>query len=126
MMANPLRATELLKQLDELGIKLAVDDYGTGFSSLAYLKQLPVDELKIDRSFIAGMEHHDSDKTIVHSTIELAHNLGLKVTAEGVNGESAVAQLREWGCDRVQGFMYSRPMPLQDLRDWLDNYPSGQ
>ena len=126
MMANPLRATELLEQLDELGIKLAVDDYGTGFSSLAYLKQLPVDELKIDRTFVAGMEHHDSDKTIVHSTIELAHNLGLQVTAEGVNGESAVAQLREWGCDRVQGFMYSRPLPLQDLRDWLDNYPSAQ
>jgi len=122
MMANPLRAAELLGQLDELGIRLSVDDYGTGFSSLAYLKQLPVDELKIDRSFVAGMAHHDSDITIVRSTIDLAHNLGLQVVAEGAGDEKTIDQLRAWGCDRVQGFYYTRTLPLVELQQWLDHY----
>lgn len=127
MMANPLRAAELLKQLDDVGIRLSVDDYGTGFSSLAYLKQLPVDELKIDRSFVSGMIQQDSDRTIVHSTIELAHNLGLQVVAEGAEDDKTVAQLRAWGCDRVQGYYYTRPLPLAELQHWFENFsPAGQ
>jgi len=127
MMANPLRAAELLAKLDELGIQLSVDDYGTGFSSLAYLKQLPVDELKIDRSFVSGMSHHDSDITIVRSTIDLAHNLGLQVVAEGAEDEKTIDQLRAWGCDRVQGYYYTYPLPLDELQRWLESYhPRGQ
>lgn len=124
MMANPLRAAELLETLDDMGIRLSVDDYGTGFSSLAYLKQLPVNELKIDRSFISGMASYDSDVTIVHSTIELAHNLGLQVVAEGVEDEHTALQLQRWGCDRIQGYHYSRPLPLKVLKQWLNNYRS--
>jgi diguanylate cyclase (GGDEF)-like protein len=124
MMLNPLRGAELLSQLDKMGVRVSIDDFGTGYSSLSYLKQLPVDELKIDRSFIAGMSHHNSDETIVRSTIELAHNLGLKVVAEGVETEDIRQQLQEWGCDKVQGFLYTRPVNLDALSDWLDQYQS--
>ncbi|MBD3669240.1 MAG: sensor domain-containing phosphodiesterase, partial [Gammaproteobacteria bacterium] len=121
MMANPVHATRTLIQLDNMGIKLAIDDFGTGFSSLAYLKQLPVDELKIDKSFVMGMQYNISDEVIVRSTIELAHNLGLKVIAEGVENNEIVERLREFGCDTLQGYFYSRPQPLRELQEWLGN-----
>jgi len=126
MMLNPLRGAELLSQLDKMGVRVSIDDFGTGYSSLAYLKQLPVDELKIDRSFIAGMSQHNSDETIVRSTIELAHNLGLKVVAEGVENEDVRQQLKDWGCDKVQGFLYTRPVNLDALLVWLDRYQSDK
>lgn len=119
MMANPAEATRILRALDDMGVMLAVDDYGTGFSSLAYLKQLPVDELKIDKSFVMRMHENPNDEIIVRSTIDLAHNLGLRVVAEGVEHEQAWRKLLALGCDAAQGYHMSRPLPPDDLRDWL-------
>lgn len=122
MMSNPVHATEILIELDEMGLRLAVDDYGTGFSSLAYLKQLPVDELKIDKSFVIGMQNNNSDELIVHSTIELAHNLGLEVVAEGVENKVVYDKLKGYLCDTAQGYYMSKPMSLGRLEVWLENY----
>ena len=122
MMSNPIHATEILTELDEMGLRLAVDDFGTGFSSLSYLKQLPVDELKIDKSFVIGMQNSTSDEVIVHSTIELAHNLGLEVVAEGVENKATYNKLKDYSCDTAQGYYMSKPMPLDALEDWLENF----
>ena len=102
-----------------MGIKLAIDDYGTGYSSLAYLKRLPVDELKIDKSFVMDMENNENDAVIVRSTIDLAHNLGLKVTAEGVETREAWDTLSVLGCDQSQGYFMGRPMSVEKLDTWL-------
>jgi diguanylate cyclase (GGDEF)-like protein len=110
MMRNPLHAIENLTRLDELGLNLAIDDYGTGFSSLAYLKQFPVDELKIDKTFVIDMLDHHDDEMIVRSTIELAHNLGLRVVAEGVETAEASLWLKKMGCDIAQGYYYGMPL----------------
>jgi len=119
MMANPMRAIEILKKLDHVGIRLSVDDFGTGYSSLAYLKQLPVDELKVDKSFIMNLDKDESDAAIVRSTVDLAHNLDLRVVAEGVESETTWNMLRGLGCDHAQGFYMSKPMPADELQDWL-------
>jgi diguanylate cyclase (GGDEF)-like protein len=119
VMANPGDALAILGELDRMGVTLAIDDFGTGYSSLAYLKQLPVDELKIDKSFVMDMEENDSDAVIVRSTIDLAHNLGLEVTAEGVESQGAWDTLTALGCDRSQGYFMGRPMPAEKLREWL-------
>ncbi|NOY66825.1 MAG: EAL domain-containing protein [Gammaproteobacteria bacterium] len=121
MMANPLHAIETLGQLSNMGVSLAIDDFGTGFSSLAYLKQMPVNELKIDKSFVINMEHDDNDEVIVKSTVDLAHNLGLKVTAEGVETELVWSQLISMGCDEVQGYFMSKPLSNTDFEVWLQN-----
>src|SRR6185437_6437365 len=102
---DPDNALENLQRLHDLGCRLAIDDYGTGYSSLAYLRRLPVHELKIDKSFIVGMAHNSDDAVIVRSTIDLAHNLGLTVVAEGVEDEATLDRLRALGCDRVQGYL---------------------
>jgi len=115
MMDDPQLAVELLGELQALGLHTSIDDFGTGQSSLAYLKHLPIDELKIDRSFVAGMRSNDSDATIVHSIIELGHNLGLTIVAEGVEDEDTLRQLVQFGCDRAQGFHLARPMPPHEL-----------
>ena len=115
MMENPLHAIEMLTEIQEMGIKLSVDDFGTGFSSMTYLKQLPVDELKIDKSFIIGLDQDESNDAIVRSTIDLAHNLGLKVVAEGVETESVNKLLSKYQCDMAQGFHLSRPIPAEDM-----------
>ncbi|MDP3123946.1 MAG: EAL domain-containing protein, partial [Thiobacillus sp.] len=104
---------------DRMGVTLAIDDFGTGYSSLAYLKRLPVDELKIDKSFVMDMEANDNDAVIVRSTIDLAHNLGLKVVAEGVESREAWDTLSILGCDTSQGFFMGRPMPVDKLETWL-------
>ena len=122
MMANPVHAVEVLSQFDAMGVQLAVDDFGTGFSSLSYLKQLPVDQLKIDRSFVMGLPHDASDEVIVRSTIELAHNLGLRVIAEGVETESAWRRLQQLHCDAAQGFYLSPPLPANEVTRWLESY----
>jgi diguanylate cyclase (GGDEF)-like protein len=111
IMADPATAKAVLEQLAAMGVGLAVDDFGTGYSSLAYLKELPVGELKIDRSFVINMHADRDDALIVRSTIELAHNLGLRVVAEGVEGAAALAELRRLGCDGAQGYHLSRPLP---------------
>jgi diguanylate cyclase (GGDEF)-like protein/PAS domain S-box-containing protein len=119
LMVEPTRALETLTRLRELGIQMSVDDYGTGYSSLRYLQQLPVDELKIDRSFVRSMVTNDSDLTIVRSTIELGHALGLHIVAEGVEDAATWARLGQLGCDQAQGYFLSRPLPLADLLRWL-------
>lgn len=119
VMANPNDGLTILTELDRMGVKLAIDDFGTGYSSLAYLKRLPVDELKIDKSFVMDMEANENDAVIVRSTIDLAHNLGLKVTAEGVETRDAWDTLSILGCDYSQGYLMGRPMPVEKLDAWL-------
>lgn len=119
VMSNPSDGLIILTELDRMGVRLAIDDFGTGYSSLAYLKSLPVDELKIDKSFVMEMEENDNDAVIVRSTIDLAHNLGLKVVAEGVETEEAWNTLSVLGCDCSQGYFMGRPMPLDKLESWL-------
>ncbi|OYY57415.1 MAG: hypothetical protein B7Y50_15085, partial [Hydrogenophilales bacterium 28-61-11] len=97
----------------------AIDDFGTGYSSLAYLKQLPVDELKIDKSFVIDLEKRENDAVIVRSIIDLAHNLGLKVTAEGVETQAIWDTLSILGCDFSQGYLMGRAMPAEKLAIWL-------
>lgn len=125
VMLQPERALKILTQLHEMGTGLSVDDFGTGYSSLAYLKKLPVSELKIDQSFVFGMVKNENDGIIVRSTIDLAHNLGLKVVAEGVEDRETLQLLAILGCDRGQGYLFARPMPPQDLSAWLSKSPWG-
>jgi diguanylate cyclase (GGDEF)-like protein/PAS domain S-box-containing protein len=119
MLANPTRAKAVLGELSELGIRLSIDDFGTGYSSLAYLRELPVDEIKIDRSFVIGMGAEQGDAVIVRSTVDLGRNLGLEVVAEGVETLEHWEQLRELGCNTAQGYFLSRPVPAQELGQWL-------
>jgi EAL domain-containing protein (putative c-di-GMP-specific phosphodiesterase class I) len=108
-------APAVLARLHEMGERLSIDDFGTGYSSLAYLQRLPVDELKIDRSFVMNLDAVNDDAIIVRSTIDLAHNLGLTVVAEGVEGEQAASMLLAYGCDGVQGYHFGRPSAGEDL-----------
>lgn len=118
IMDDPQRAEAMLNRLSEQGFKLSIDDFGTGYSSLAYLKRLPVDELKIDKSFVMGMQVGEDDVMIVRSTIDLAHNLGLTVVAEGVETAEILEHLRALACDEAQGYHISRPMPTAQFLDW--------
>lgn len=122
VMSDPVRAREVLNTLSDMGIALAIDDYGTGFSSLAYLKLLPVKYLKIDKSFVVDMLDDEDDAIIVHSTIELAHNLGMLVIAEGVESEDTLVKLRELGCDYAQGYIIAKPMPANEIQEWVNNH----
>ena len=119
VMADPRRAMAILERLRGLGVKLSLDDFGTGHSSLSYLKRLPLDEVKIDRSFVMGMTEDDNDAAIVRTTIDLARNLGLEVVAEGVESETIMRNLSELSCDIAQGFYLSRPLPAAELDGWL-------
>jgi diguanylate cyclase (GGDEF)-like protein len=119
IMDDPNHAIDTLDRLHALGIRLSIDDFGTGYSSLSYLKRMPVDELKIDKSFVMGMAENKDDETIVRSTIDLAHNMGLKVVAEGVESEAIVQRLAELRCDLAQGFHLSRPLSPDRLEAWL-------
>jgi EAL domain-containing protein (putative c-di-GMP-specific phosphodiesterase class I) len=127
IMADPLRVGSVLERLREVGVALAIDDFGTGYSSLAYLKNLPVDVLKIDRSFISAMAAEDRDRALVHSAIELAHSLGLGVVAEGIEDEATYETLRRIGCDVAQGYFISRPVPADQVTAvnaaWLSGAP---
>ncbi len=128
LMDDPVSAQSALRKLRELGVATSIDDYGTGYSSLAYIKQLAVNELKIDRAFVSGMEADRRNAAIVRSTIELGHNLGLTVVAEGVETDHELAELRRFGCDEAQGFLFSRPMPAAAFERWLGGVrdkPSG-
>ncbi|MCA1644808.1 MAG: EAL domain-containing protein [Chloroflexi bacterium] len=119
LMLDPVRALATLTCLRQLGVHISIDDFGTGYSSLAYLKQLPVDELKIDRSFVRDLAIDESDLAIVRSTIDLAHNLGLSVVAEGVEDEPTLELLRGFGCDKAQGYLFSRALDAPELTVWL-------
>lgn len=116
---NTGTAMEILRRLKLHGMKISIDDYGTGYSSLSQLKQLPVNELKIDKSFVQNLHSDDDDKIIVHSTIDLAHNMGLTVVAEGIEDEYALNWLREQGCELAQGYFISRPQASEDITQWL-------
>lgn len=118
-MIDPERALNILNSLKTMGISLSIDDFGTGHSSLSYLKRLPVDEIKIDRSFVMEMETSDNDAKIVHATVDLSHNLGLKVVAEGVETQGALNILKDLNCDYAQGYYLSRPVPADELIKWL-------
>jgi diguanylate cyclase (GGDEF)-like protein len=119
IMDDPQRAEATLNRLAERGYKLSIDDFGTGYSSLAYLKKLPVNELKIDKSFVMAMEQDEGDAKIVRSTIDLAHNLGLTVVAEGVENEAVLTLLHALNCDEGQGYHMSKPLPVAQFCDWV-------
>jgi diguanylate cyclase (GGDEF)-like protein len=121
VMSDPQRVSEVLAALRALGVRLSLDDFGTGHASLAYLKQLPLDEVKIDRAFVTSMANDDDDAVIVRSTIDLARNLGLDVVAEGVESESVLEALVDLRCSSAQGFYLSRPLPSAELDLWLSS-----
>jgi EAL domain-containing protein (putative c-di-GMP-specific phosphodiesterase class I) len=119
LMVDLEAGARILNNLSELGVSIAIDDFGIGYSSLSYLKRLPIDTLKIDQSFLEGMSSNPKDVAIVRSIIELGHNLDCRVVAEGVEGEAVRLQLRDLGCDLVQGFHISKPLPDASFREWL-------
>jgi diguanylate cyclase (GGDEF)-like protein len=119
--ADPARARAIVTRIGELGPTTTIDDFGAGYSSLAYLKNLPVHALKIDRSFVLGMTDNEHDATIVHAVVDLAHNLGLRVVAEGAEDMAVWERLRLAGCDEVQGFVLAQPMPSAQATDWLSD-----
>ncbi|WNB74200.1 putative bifunctional diguanylate cyclase/phosphodiesterase [Methylomonas koyamae] len=119
IMNDPERAMETIQRLHEMGYKLSIDDFGTGYSSLAYLKKMPLSELKIDKSFVYDLLQSDNDAVIVKATINLAHNLGLQVTAEGVETQEVLERLASYRCDIAQGYWFSKPKPFNDFNVWL-------
>jgi EAL domain-containing protein (putative c-di-GMP-specific phosphodiesterase class I) len=123
IMSEPDRALSTAMRLKELGVRLSVDDFGTGHFSLSNLKRLPIDELKIDRSFVSPMTRDLSDRVIVRSTINLGHDLGLSVAAEGVEDEATLGQLARMNCDLAQGSHLSAPIPGHEFGLWLDAQP---
>jgi diguanylate cyclase (GGDEF)-like protein len=125
LMDDPASARDTLVRLKELGVEIYIDDYGTGYSSLSYLQKLPVDWIKIDQSFVMPMAASSDSATIVRSTIELGHNLGLRVVAEGVESQALWDQLGAWGCDVAQGFFVGEPMPADQFNDWETHWSGG-
>jgi diguanylate cyclase (GGDEF)-like protein len=116
---DPTRALRMLEAISALGVSLSIDDFGTGYSSLSHLARMPVDEMKIDRSFVQGLESDPEFAPVVRSAIDMGHGLGLKVVAEGIETEQAALRLREFGCDVGQGYLYAKPMPLAVFESWL-------
>jgi EAL domain-containing protein (putative c-di-GMP-specific phosphodiesterase class I) len=119
LMTDPERGRSVLGQLRALGVRTSIDDYGTGYSSLAYLRHLPADELKLDRSLTVDVDVDHAAAAIVRHTVALAHDLGLSLVAEGVEDSATAAALAHLGCDVAQGFAVARPMPVADFRRWL-------
>lgn len=119
MMTDPARAMEALRELEQAGIPIAIDDFGSGYSSLSYIKRLPAREIKIDKALITDITHHGDDQLIVKATIDMAHSLGYLVVAEGVEDEATLGWLRTLNCDAIQGYYLSYPMTLEDLTAWL-------
>jgi EAL domain-containing protein (putative c-di-GMP-specific phosphodiesterase class I) len=121
VMSDHRRGLEVLNELSAIGFRLSIDDFGTGYSSLSYLQRLPVDELKIDRSFVKTLNDDQVNRSIIRSTVDLGHNLGLSVVAEGVEDEATLKALTELGCDVAQGYYLSRPLPAAALVAWLES-----
>jgi diguanylate cyclase (GGDEF)-like protein/PAS domain S-box-containing protein len=119
IMADPAHALAILSMLQSMGVRLSIDDFGTGYSSLTHLRELPIDEIKIDKSFVSGMTTSEADAAIVRTVIDLARNLGKQVCAEGVETEAQWSMLVEMGCDLAQGYWISRPLPAAELMRWL-------
>ncbi|MCI0401473.1 MAG: EAL domain-containing protein [Gammaproteobacteria bacterium] len=123
IMVDQRRALEVLTRLTSMGLRISIDDFGTGYSSLAYISKLPISEIKIDRSFVIGMVKNENDAVIVHAIIQLGHNLGLKVAAEGVESQEAWTLLEKQGCDSVQGYYLSKPMNSVQIIHWFNESP---
>ena len=121
-MSDPDRARRVLAQLAAMGVTLSIDDFGTGYSSLAYLRDLPVDQLKIDRTFVQNMENDADNAVIVRAVVDLARNLGLGTVAEGVENQSTWELLTELGCGSAQGYVLARPMAADAFWSWLHEY----
>jgi EAL domain-containing protein (putative c-di-GMP-specific phosphodiesterase class I) len=117
---DPASALAVLEALAKLRVLISIDDFGTGYSSLSHLARMPADEVKIDRSFVQGLESDVEYAAVVRSAIDMAHSLGLKVVAEGIETEFAAQRLRTFGCDVGQGYLYAKPMPYEQLIRWLD------
>jgi diguanylate cyclase (GGDEF)-like protein len=117
---DPQRALQMLETIAALGVLLSIDDFGTGYSSLSHLTRMPVHEVKIDKSFVKGLETHNEIATVVRSAIDMGHGLGLKVVAEGIETATAAARLKEFRCDIAQGYLYAKPMSLRDFEVWLE------
>jgi diguanylate cyclase (GGDEF)-like protein len=125
IMADPAHALDILGRISRMGVTLSIDDFGTGYSSLGYLKRLPVDAVKIDKSFVIHLTEDEDDAQIVRSILDLAHNLGLKVIAEGVESRAVWDRLRALGCDEAQGYYMSRPLAAPEMTKWLCESPWG-
>jgi EAL domain-containing protein (putative c-di-GMP-specific phosphodiesterase class I) len=121
LMADPARSMESLNRLHDMGVRITIDDFGSGYSSLSYLRRLPIDELKIDRSFVSTMLTDSSDQIIVRSTINLAHDLGVSIVGEGVEDEQTLERLSQLGCDHAQGFHIAVPMPPVEFANWIED-----
>lgn len=122
LIGDPERALQIIDRIHKLGVRFAIDDFGTGYSSLSYLKRLPIDTLKIDRSFISDMLTDDQDRVIVQSTLGLAHSFALAVVAEGVEDHATLEKLKELGCEQAQGFLISRPVAIGEFEQWLRSH----
>ena len=118
-MSERERVHKMLARLSERGVRIAVDDFGSGYASLSHLKQFPVDVLKIDQSFVQSLGDNDEDDAIVRSTIDLAHSLGIVVVAEGVESEEVLGRLTALGCDLAQGYCLARPASAENVTAWL-------
>ncbi len=125
-MTDPDATIAVLHELSGAGVHLAIDDFGTGYSSLAYLKRLPVDEVKLDKAFVMGMTVDPDDEAIVASTVELAHNLGLRIVAEGVEDRATWEALAALGCELAQGHYVAPPMPAEQATGWLWEHRAGE
>ncbi|MDD1621744.1 MAG: bifunctional diguanylate cyclase/phosphodiesterase [Methylococcaceae bacterium] len=119
IMSDPERTLEIIQRLHGMGYRFSIDDFGTGYSSLAYLKKLPLTELKIDKSFVGDLSHSENDAVIVNATINLAHNLALQVTAEGVESQEVLDTLKNYGCDIAQGYFLSKPLSFVEFNQWM-------
>ena len=127
IVTDPETCFERLRQLGDKGVRISIDDFGTGYSSLSHFKNIPADEIKVDKSFVMNMLNDKADELIIRSIVDLAHNFDKKVIAEGVENVEVEALLREIGCDYVQGYYYEKPMPHAQIVDWLKDFqPAGQ
>ena len=122
LMEDPVEARRILEELRCQGLRISIDDFGTGYSSLSQLRHMPIDELKIDKSFILKLDSQFEDVMIVRSIIDLGHNLGLSVTAEGVENLQSLAMLEAMNCDVAQGFLFARPLKAQELLAWFQAF----
>jgi EAL domain-containing protein (putative c-di-GMP-specific phosphodiesterase class I) len=126
LVADQSRAHAILERVRRLGVRVSIDDYGTGYSSLSYLRTLPVDELKLDRTFTANLADTPADAAIVRTTVDLAHSLGLRLVAEGIEDAESVRLLAGLGCDVGQGYHIARPMPADRILDWILDHCRGR
>jgi EAL domain-containing protein (putative c-di-GMP-specific phosphodiesterase class I) len=122
LMVDRERSHRVLTEIRELGARISIDDFGTGYSSLSYLKQIPADEIKIDKSFVINMLNDEADRKIVEQIIALGRSFGLTVVAEGVENAEVAARLAAMGCDYAQGFHYARPLPPQEIPAWSQEW----